>query len=34
MAGQVVSNGKYVLMVVSNDSQAVVDEFNRLLTAE
>lgn len=34
MAGQVVSNGKYVLMVVSNDAQAVVDEFNRLLTAE
>ena len=34
MAGQVVTNGKYVLMVVSNDSQAVVDEFNRLLTAE
>ena len=34
MAGQVVANGKYVLMVVSNDSQAVVDEFNRLLTAE
>ena len=34
MAGQVVSNDKYVLMVVSNDAQAVVDEFNRLLTAE
>lgn len=34
MAGQVATNGKYVLMVVSNDSQAVVDEFNRLLTAE
>ena len=34
LAGQVVSNGKYVMMVVCNDPQAAVDEFNNLLAAE
>lgn len=30
-AGQIVSNGKYVMLVVSTDSQAVVDRFNEIL---
>lgn len=34
MNGKIVDNGKYVLLVVSEDSQAVVDRFNELLKAE
>lgn len=34
MNGQIVDNGKYVMLVVSEDSQKVVDRFNELLTPE
>jgi hypothetical protein len=34
MDGKIVDNGKYVLLVVSEDSQKVVDRFNELLKAE
>lgn len=29
--GKIVDNGKYILLVVSEDSQAIVDRFNELL---
>ncbi|MGI5883698.1 MAG: DUF4358 domain-containing protein [Candidatus Spyradocola sp.] len=31
-AGQIVNNGRYVMLVVSTDSQAVVDRFNEILS--
>ena len=34
MAGQIVDNGKYVMLVVSQDNEAVIAKFNDALTAK
>ena len=34
MEGKIVENGKYVMLVISQDNDAVINKFNEMLTAK